>query len=131
MGGGEEQRAVEAVGDDVLAEQRVFFRGVVAGLERDLLQAGARGHRPRASMTATATPDPDRGDQVERDGDGERQGEDERVGTGGARQRARIDPVSTIRMEVANRTPARAARGMSDDEGVQRRRSPRAAPVSG
>ncbi len=66
VGGGEEQRAVDAVGDDVLVEQGVFLVGVVALVERHLVEAGRLGGLSECEEPGDDEADEDGGDQVER-----------------------------------------------------------------
>ena len=47
MRGREEERAVDAVGDDVLVEQRALLVAVVGLVERDLLDARGAGRLPQ------------------------------------------------------------------------------------
>ena len=65
VGGGEEQRAVDAVGDDVLVEQRLLLVGVVALVEGHLVQPGRLGGLPQGHEPGDDQAEQDRGDQVE------------------------------------------------------------------
>jgi len=97
LGGGEEERAVDPEGDDVVLEQGSLLRGVVAEVvrpQRDLLHAHAARHRPQREHGGDRDADADGGDEVEGDRHHEGGRQHDRVGAGGpseCEQRGHLD----------------------------------------
>ena len=112
VGGGEEQGAVDAVGDDVFTEQFVFFALVPVVVEGDLFDLGRFRHCAQCQDRGECDTDRDRGDEVECDGDQKCCAHDRGVGAGGARDgddRGCFDHAHGGGQQY----PARAAKGIS------------------
>ena len=145
----EEQRALEAEGDDVLVEQGALLGAVVGGVdvvaplahrrpsEVLLAQHGRAGELAQGQTPGGHDAEDDRGGQVEHDGGEEGQGKDEAVAAGGpdeGPQARHLDHAHGRRDEDAGECGQRDPRddvgeGEHDDEqhhGVHDRGQPRA-----
>lgn len=77
-----------AIRDDALLEQGTLLVGAVAVVERDLVQTRRACRLLQGERAGNDETDDDRGHQVEHDGGGCRDDEDDGVAPGGAHQRS-------------------------------------------
>ena len=111
VGGTEEQRPVQAVGDDVLVDERLLLVGVVAVVERDLVEPRRARHLLQREAPATMNP---RMTAVTRSRAMVAAAVMTRTAASPRVERSsalRLE-TSTIWMAVASRTPASAASGI-------------------
>ena len=109
VGGAEEDRPVDAVGDDVLVEQRELLVGVVTLVERHLLEPGRARRLPQHEEAGHDESEEHRHDEVEQDRCGGRADQHDGITPRGAQQGAQA------------RDPDHLHRGRDEDPGEGRR----------
>jgi hypothetical protein len=80
--GGEEQRPVQAVRDDVLVEQGLLLGVAVAGVDRHAFETGRAGNRAQSQHDRDADAGGHRRHQIEEDGDSEGEHQHDRIAAG-------------------------------------------------